>query len=119
MHFPVEHTSNTTPGLVLWTAQKAHWATRCSATPFNKPTFEHYVSGWLQELKALLTWEPLKVIVVLQRFFNALMRYTHEGTFKGYISTGVSATHTMCNPKCTMIPRNRNVMTARQRWHNK
>ena len=44
MHFLAEHTFDTTPGLVLRTARKAHWATRCSATPLNKPTFEHHVS---------------------------------------------------------------------------
>ena len=24
MHFPLEHTFNTTPGLILWAARKAH-----------------------------------------------------------------------------------------------
>ena len=83
MHFPPEHTFNTTPGLVLWTARKAHWATRCSAAPNNEPTFEQYVHQWLQELKALLTWEPLKTHHTgVQKFFNSLMHFIQEGTFK-------------------------------------
>ena len=53
MHFPLEHTFNTT--LVLCTARKAYWATRCSTTPYNEPTFAHYVHRWLQDLKTLIT----------------------------------------------------------------
>ena len=59
MQFPLEHTFNTTPGLILRAICKAHWATRYSAAPNNKPTFEQYVHRWLQDLKTLLTWEPL------------------------------------------------------------
>ena len=83
MHFPLEHTFNTTPGLVLWTARKAHWATRCSAAPNNEPTFEQCVHRWPQELKALLTWHPLQAQHAgVQKFFNSLMHFIQEGTFK-------------------------------------
>ena len=83
MHFPLEHTFSTTPGLVLWAARKAHWATRCSAAPSNGPTFEQYVQRWLQELKTLLVWQPLKAHQTgIQKFFNSLMHYIQEGTFK-------------------------------------
>ena len=83
MHFPLEHTFNTTPGLVLWTARKAHLATRCSAAPNSDPTFEQYVHRWLQELKTLLMWQPLKAHhTSVQKFFNSLMHFIQEGTFK-------------------------------------
>ena len=83
MHFPLKQTFNTTPGLVLWTARKAHWATRCSAAPSNEPTFEQYVERWLQELKTLLVWQPLKAHhASIQKFFNSLMHFFQEGTFK-------------------------------------
>ena len=83
MHFPLEHTFNTTPGLVLWTARKAHWATRCSAAPNNEPTFEQYVHKWPQELKTLLMWLPLKAHhASVQKLFNSLMHFIEQGTFK-------------------------------------
>ena len=83
MHFPLEHTCNTTRRLILWAARKAHWATRCPAAPNNKPTFEQYVHRWLQELKTLLTWEPLKGHGGgVQKFINSLMHFTQEGGFK-------------------------------------
>ena len=55
MHFSLVHTFNTTPGLILCAARKAHWATRCWATPNNEPTFEHHVHRWLQKLKTFLS----------------------------------------------------------------
>ena len=83
MHFPLEHTFNTTLGLVLLAARKAHRATRSPAALNNEPTFERYVHRWLQELKALVTWEPLKGHHgAVQKFFNSLMHFIQEGTFK-------------------------------------
>ena len=76
MHFPLEHTFSTTLGLILWAARKAHSATCCLAAPNNTPTFEQYVHRWLQELKTLLTWEPLKGHRGgVQKFFNSLMYF--------------------------------------------
>ena len=71
-------------GLSPGHARKAHWATCYSATANNEPTFEHYVH---QELKALLTWEPLKGNhAVVHKFFNSLMHFIQEGTFKAVLT---------------------------------
>ena len=120
MHFPLEHTFNTTPGLVLWTARKAHWATRCSAAPSNEPTFEQYVQRWLQELKTLLVWQPLKAHHAgIQKFFNSLMHFIQRVRSGQYTSIGAPDRCTMCNHRCTITPSSRNVMNAKQPWRNK
>ena len=119
MHLPLEHTFNTTPGLVLWTARKAHWAPRCSAAPNNEPTFERYVHRWLHELKALLMWQPLKAHhASVQKFFNSLMHFIQEGTFKA-IHINWRTRRMMRNHLCTTIPSNRSAMNAKQPWRNK
>ena len=71
-------------------------------------------------MKTLLMWQPLKAHhASIQKFFNSLMHFIQEGTFKTVHINWRTHGCTMCNHRCTITPSSRNAMNAKQPWRNK